>query len=55
MTYTVKKGDSIWRIATKRYGKANAYKMVKAIQSLNPNLGEVLDIGQEFKIPAKAE
>jgi LysM repeat protein len=55
VTYTVKKGDSIWRIATKRYGKANAYKMVKAIQSLNPNLGEVLDIGQEFKIPAKAE
>jgi LysM repeat protein len=55
VTYTVKKGDSIWRIATKRYGKAKAYKMVKAIQSLNPNLGEVLDIGQEFKIPAKAE
>lgn len=55
VTYTVKKGDSIWRIATKRYGKAKAYKMVKAIQSLNPNLGDVLDVGQEFKIPAKAE
>lgn len=55
ITYKVKKGDSIWRIATRRYGKANAYKMVKAIQSMNPGLGEDLKIGQEFKIPAKAE
>lgn len=55
VTYTVKKGDSIWKIATKRYGKAKAYKMVKAIKSLNPNLGDILDIGEEFKIPAKAE
>lgn len=55
VTYTVKKGDSIWRIATKRYGKAKAHKMVKAIKSLNPELGDILDIGQEFKIPAKAE
>jgi LysM repeat protein len=55
VTYTVKKGDSIWSIATKRYGKAKAYKMVKAIKSLNPSLDENLKIGQEFKVPAKAE
>lgn len=55
VTYTVKKGDSIWSVATKRYGKAKAYKMVKAIQSLNPNLDENLKIGQEFKVPAKTE
>lgn len=55
VTYKVKKGDSIWSVATKRYGKARAYKMVKAIQSLNPNLGVNLKIGQEFKVPAKSE
>lgn len=55
VTYTVKKGDSIWSIATKRYGKAKAYKMVKAIKSLNPSLDENLKIGQEFKVPAQTE
>ncbi|MFT4512942.1 MAG: LysM repeat protein [Planctomycetota bacterium] len=55
ITYKVKQGDSIWRIAIKRYGKDNAYSMVKAIKSLNPSLPEILKIGQQLKIPAKAE
>ena len=57
VTYKVKDGDSIWRIATKRYGKANAPKMVQAIESLNPDVPDLGDlrIGQKVKIPAKAE
>lgn len=55
MTYTVKSGDNLWSISAKRYGKGKADKMVKVILSMNPGLSSNLKVGQEFKMPTKAE
>jgi len=50
--YTVKSGDSLWKIAAKRYGKRNADRMVKAIKELNPEISNTLQINQVLNMPA---
>lgn len=50
--YKVKPGDSLWKIAAKRYGKRNADRMVKAIKELNPEVSDTLQINQVLNLPA---
>lgn len=47
-TYTVQKGDNLWKIAKKYLGNGNKYK---AIQSANNMSGDLIRIGQKLKIP----
>lgn len=51
-SYTVKSGDSLWRIAERTYGLKNADRMVTAIKDANPGLGERLLVGQKLVLPA---
>lgn len=51
-TVKVQKGDSLWRIAGRAYGKATAAN-VKELQQLNPGLNEKnLKVGSEIKVSA---
>ncbi|MBM3961163.1 MAG: LysM peptidoglycan-binding domain-containing protein [Planctomycetes bacterium] len=52
-SYTVKPGDSLWRIAERTYGRKNADKMVAAIKQANPGLGDNVRDGQKIVLPAK--
>ena len=47
-TYTVKKGDTLWRIAQKNLGKGTRYK---EIQQLNGMQDDRIRVGQKLKIP----
>ena len=49
-TYTVKKGDTLWRIAQKLLGSGNKHKDIK---SLNGLTSDKLQAGQVLKIPMK--
>jgi LysM repeat protein len=51
-TYTVKKGDTLWKIAQKTMGSGNQYK---AIMTLNQLSSDKLKIGQVLKIKEKAD
>lgn len=51
-TYKVVAGDSLWKIAAKKYGKGKADKMVREILAVNPGLSENLQVGQTFQLPA---
>lgn len=51
-SYTVKAGDSLWRIADRTYGRKNADKMVAAIKQANPGLGDNVREGQKIVLPA---
>ncbi|MBM3973988.1 MAG: LysM peptidoglycan-binding domain-containing protein [Planctomycetes bacterium] len=50
-SYTVKAGDSLWRIAERTYGRKNANKMVAAIKQANPGLGDGVREGQKLVLP----
>lgn len=47
-TYTVKKGDSLWKIASKQLGNGNKYKLIQSLNNIN---GTLIRIGQKLKIP----
>lgn len=47
-TYTVKKGDTLWRIAQKTLGKGNRYKEIMKASGIS---SEKLRIGQTLTIP----
>lgn len=47
-TYTVQKGDSLWKIAKKHLGNGNKYKAIQSANSLN---GTLIRVGQKLKIP----
>lgn len=51
-SYTVKDGDSLWRIADRTYGRKNAARMIGEIRKQNPGLGETLRVGQKIVLPA---
>lgn len=50
-TYTVKKGDTLWRIAQKTMGSGNKYK---TIMTLNGLVSDKLKVGQVLKIKEKS-
>lgn len=47
-TYTVKKGDSLWKISKKLLGNGNKYT---TIQKANGLSGSLIRVGQKLKIP----
>ena len=47
-TYTVKKGDSLWKIAKKLMGSGNKFTQ---IQKANGLAGSLIKVGQKLKIP----
>lgn len=47
-TYTVQKGDNLWKIARKQLGNGNKYKQ---IQSANNMSCDLIRVGQQLKIP----
>ena len=47
-TYTVQKGDSLWRIASKLLGNGNKYKLIQSANGMNDTL---IRAGQQLKIP----
>ena len=49
-TYTVKKGDNLWRIAQKLLGSGNRHKEIKSLNNLK---SDKLQPGQVLKIPMK--
>jgi LysM repeat protein len=48
ITYTVKKGDSLWKIASKLLGNGNKYKQIQSANNIN---GTLIRVGQKLKIP----
>ena len=52
-TYTVVAGDSLWRIAARRYGNGQATAMIEQIKRMNPGLTDRLDIGKVLRVPAR--
>lgn len=49
-TYTVKTGDSLWKIAAKLLGNGSRYTEIKALNGLKTN---TIRVGQVLKIPTK--
>lgn len=47
-TYTVKKGDSLWKIAKKQLGNGNKFKLIQSANNIN---GTLIRVGQQLKIP----
>jgi len=50
--YVVKKNDSLWKIAARRYGDRNATRMIKEIKQLNGLTSDRLRPDQELIMPA---
>ncbi|MDR2655630.1 MAG: LysM peptidoglycan-binding domain-containing protein [Oscillospiraceae bacterium] len=50
-TYTVKGGDSFWKIAAEQLGNGNRYKELVEFNGLSPE--SVIVLGQILKIPEK--
>jgi nucleoid-associated protein YgaU len=53
--YTVKPGDSLWKVAERLYGRKQADRRIAEIRQLNPGLSDTLRPGQTFLVPADEE
>jgi peptidoglycan DL-endopeptidase LytF len=50
--YTIRAGDTLFKIATAAYGAGSANAGVTAIEAANPGINpNNLQVGQEIKIP----
>jgi len=54
-SYTVKPGDSLWKVAERLYGRKQADRKIVEIRQLNPGLSDTLRPGQTFLVPADEE
>lgn len=49
--YTVKKGDTLWRIAERELGDGTRYKEIKSLNNLTTNS---IHIGQVLRLPSES-
>ena len=49
--YTVKSGDSLWKIAERHYGAKRADEFVKRIKEINGLRNDVINPGETIKLP----
>lgn len=49
--YSVKEGDTLWKIAYKQYPGQDPQKMVKEIQKINQMKSDSIKTGQPLKLP----
>lgn len=54
-TYTVKPGDSLSKIAKKKYGNANLWKLIYEANQGRIKNPDLIQVGWELKIPARPE
>lgn len=54
-TYTVKPGDSLSKIAKRKYGNANLWKTLFEANKDRIKNPDLIQVGWELKIPAKPE
>lgn len=54
VSYTVQSGDSLWKIAARRYGARNADRMIRAIKELNGLSSDTLREDQKLLLPTSA-
>ena len=54
VSYTVQSGDSLWKIAARRYGARNADRMIRAIKELNGLSSDTLREDQKLLLPTTA-
>ena len=54
-TYTVKAGDSLSKIAKKKYGNANLWKLIFEANQERIKNPDLIQVGWELRIPAKPE
>jgi LysM repeat protein len=52
--YTVKEGDSLWRIASEEVGSAGAVAQIKALNKETLEGSDVVRIGMKLRLPVKA-
>ena len=53
--YTVKEGDSLWKIATEQCGSAGAITAIKELNKESLKGGETVIINQKLRLPTKAQ